>query len=352
VAAEALELMKGAGYVHDEAVVQLVQAYVALAQSNTTECHRLLRQALAICRQTGYHTYVYPHGHALMPRLFAEALRVGIEVDYVRSAIRKCGFVPESPDVEGWPWLVEIYCLGGFDTRLGGKPVMFGGKRKRVPTSLLMALIALGGVEVAVETLADLLWPDAEGDAAEKALDITLHRLRKLLGDDATLLRQHNRISLNPRLCWLDVWAFERRVANADPLAQGAASEQSSLASAARLLQLYRGAFLAHQCDEPWVLQARLRLQQQFLRGIKAIGQRLEADRQWHQAAALYRRALEVDNLAEELYRRLILCLQAKGDRAEALQAYRSCRDMLSRVLGVEPGLETQALYRELLDLP
>jgi hypothetical protein len=198
VAAEAHELMRGAGYVHDEAVVQLVEAYVALAQSNTAECHRLLRKALAICRQTGYYTYVYPHGHALMPRLFAEALRVGIEVDYVRSAIRKCGFVPESPDVEGWPWPVEIYCLGSFDIRLGGKPVMFGGKRQRVPTSLLMALIALGGVEVAVEALADLLWPDAEGDAAEKALDITLHRLRKLLGDDTTLLRQHNRISPTP----------------------------------------------------------------------------------------------------------------------------------------------------------
>jgi DNA-binding SARP family transcriptional activator len=57
-----------------------------------------------------------------------------------------------------------------------------------------------------------------------------------------------------------------------------------------------------------------------------------------------------VDNLAEELYRRLILCLQVKGERAEALRVYRGCRDMLSVVLGVQPTLETQTLYRELLE--
>jgi DNA-binding SARP family transcriptional activator len=350
VASEAREIMKGAGFVPDESVFLLVEAYVALARSKSDECHRLLGQAFAISQQTGYYPYAYPHAQTLMPRLFAEALQAGIEVDYVRSAILKCGFVPESPDVEGWPWPMEIYCLGRFDIHLGGAPLIFSGKRQFVPMALLMALIALGGANVGVETLAALLWPDAEGDAAEKALDITLHRLRKLLGDDAALLRQNNKVSLNPRLCWVDVWAFERKIATADPLEQVAIPKQSPLPTAKRLLQLYRGPFLAHQCEEPWALQARQRLQEQFLRSVKVIGQHLEAAAQWEEAAALYRRGLEMDNLAEELYRRLILCLQAKGERAEALRVYRSCRDMLSVVLGVQPTPETQTLYRDLLD--
>ena len=349
VAGEARDIMRGAGFADDEAALLLVEAYVALARGKSAECHGLLREALAISRKTGYHTYAYPHAHTTMPRLFAEALRAGIEVDYVRFAILKCGFVPESPDVEGWPWPVEICCLGGFDIRLGGTPLTFSGKRQVVPMALLMALIAVGGVNVAVETLAAMLWPDSEGDAAEKALDITLHRLRKLLGDDATLLRLSNKVSLNTRLCWVDVWAFERKVATADPLEHVAIPKQP-LASAKRLLQLYRGPFLAHQCEEPWARQARQRLQEQFLRSVKVIGQRLEAAARWEEAAALYRRGLEVDNLAEELYRRLMSCLQAKGERAEALRVYRSCRDMLSVVLGVQPTPETQTLYRELLD--
>ena len=42
--------------------------------------------------------------------------------------------------------------------------------------------IALGGTAVAVDRLATLLWPDAEGDAARNSFDNALHRLRKLLG--------------------------------------------------------------------------------------------------------------------------------------------------------------------------
>lgn len=40
------------------------------------------------------------------------------------------------------------------------------------------------------------------------------------------------------------------------------------------------------------------------------------------EAVMLYKQAVDVEPLAEELYRRLMLCLSAQGRRAEAL--YRS----------------------------
>ena len=40
--------------------------------------------------------------------------------------------------------------------------------------------------------------------------------------------------------------------------------------------------------------------------------------------------------------------LHALGRTAEALQAYRRCRELLSITLGVEPSPATQALYRML----
>jgi len=46
-----------------------------------------------------------------------------------------------------------------------------------------MALIAMGGRQVPQTRLADLLWPDAEGDAAYRALITTLQRLRRLIGE-------------------------------------------------------------------------------------------------------------------------------------------------------------------------
>jgi DNA-binding SARP family transcriptional activator len=62
----------------------------------------------------------------------------------------------------------------------------------------------------------------------------------------------------------------------------------------------------------------------------------------------VYRRALEADNLAESLYRGLMRALAAIGDHAEAMNAFRRCRELLSIVLGVKPSAETERLYREI----
>jgi DNA-binding SARP family transcriptional activator len=40
-----------------------------------------------------------------------------------------------------------------------------------------------------------------------------------------------------------------------------------------------------------------------------------------------------------------MLCHQEIGDHSEALQAYRRCRELLMRFLGIPPNAKTQALY-------
>ncbi len=59
-------------------------------------------------------------------------------------------------------------------------------------------------------------------------------------------------------------------------------------------------------------------------------------------------RALELDNLAEGLYRRLMVSYRELGEMAEALKVYRRCRDMLSIVLGLSPSAETEAIRSSL----
>jgi len=62
-----------------------------------------------------------------------------------------------------------------------------------------------------------------------------------------------------------------------------------------------------------------------------------------------YPRGLEADRLAGGLYRQLMLCCQALGRRAEALEVYRRRRTALASALGVEPSAETTAVYERLL---
>jgi len=60
----------------------------------------------------------------------------------------------------------------------------------------------------------------------------------------------------------------------------------------------------------------------------------------------LYERALDEDSLAEELYRRLMLCHLERGEPAEAARVFRRCREMLSVQLGIPPSAETEALFK------
>jgi len=70
-----------------------------------------------------------------------------------------------------------------------------------------------------------------------------------------------------------------------------------------------------------------------------------EYARRWEDAANLYRAGIELDSLNEGLYRGLMLCHQELGDHSEALHAYRRCRELLTRFLGIPPTAKTQALY-------
>ena len=98
--------------------------------------------------------------------------------------------------------------------------------------------------------------------------------------------------------------------------------------------------------DATYSLSLREQLRAKFLTAIRWLGHQLEKSCQWQDAAGLYERGLEVDDLAEELYRRLMNCHIHLGRKSEALLVYMRCRDMLSTVLGIEPSVETEKLHQ------
>ena len=120
----------------------------------------------------------------VMAELCVRALEHDIETDFVRRLVRLRHLVPRQPPLHlhNWPWPLDIDTFGHFEVRVDGTALQFAGKSQKRPLSLLKTLIALGGQDVAEARLADALWPDAEGDAAQQALATTLHRLRGLIG--------------------------------------------------------------------------------------------------------------------------------------------------------------------------
>jgi DNA-binding SARP family transcriptional activator len=320
----------------------LIEASLALRRGDRGRCHALLTNAFDAARYGGTASFAFSFYPAFMAQLCAEALRAGMQTRYVSSLIRQYGLVPEAPDIEAWPWPIKIHTLGRFVVLKDDIEIRFARKTQRRPLDLLQALIALGGREVAVSALTEALWPDAEGDAAYHAFENTLYRLRQLLGSASSLALASGKLSLDPRRCWVDVWALERRLDNARE--SGTISEQCL----DNVMQLYRGHFLDHEPPQSWILPVRERLRDKFLRYVESVARSYEGAQQWERAAAVYQRGIELDQLAESLYRGLMICYREQGNHSEALKVYRRCRDMLSVVLGVQPTAETQAVYQSL----
>jgi len=114
-----------------------------------------------------------------------------------------------------------------------------------------------------------------------------------------------------------------------------------------KALELYKGPFLGAE-SAAWAISFRERLRDKFLRSIAALGTRLEQTKEYKEALRVYQQGLDVDDLAEGLYQRLMACYARLGRRAEALKVYERCRRTLAAVFGVETSEETATLYRKI----
>jgi DNA-binding SARP family transcriptional activator len=189
-----------------------------------------------------------------------------------------------------------------------GELLAFGPRAQRKAVDLLKVIVAHGPAPVEAAIVLDALWPDAEGGAARAAFDMTVMRLRKLLRHEDALRLDAGRIGLTPGSVWVDAFAY----------AQGATDE-------------YAGPLFGADVVEPWWAAARERLHQRFLRRTLERGEAIEKAGQIDAALAVYEAGLAQDTLAA-------------GRVADALRAYRRCREQLSIVLGVAPSAATSKL--------
>ncbi len=324
----------------------LAKALFALDQGEENSGLNSLRKALAIGRENDYFNTFIDRPFALVS-LCLQALESEIEVPYVQELIRRCRLIPEKPllHLKSWPWPLKIFTLGRFEILKDGKPLRFSRKVQEKPLQMLKVLISLGGKEVGEDLIEDILWPENEGDLSRQSFSTTLHRLRHLLGYEKSLERQEGTLTLNDRLCWVDIWAFEDLLRQAEEgLRKG--STDSAIRKMEKALEIYTGPFLSREADQPWAVSANERVRNKFLHAIETLGGCREKAGQWKKALDLYHRGLEADDLAEEFYRRLMICYDRLGRRAEALTVYLRCQKILTARLRIDPGRATQALYQ------
>lgn len=324
---------------------RLQQAYMAFKNQEENQGLMFLREALTLGKEAKLlNTYIdCPADTAF---LCQKALEEGIEVEYVQEIIRRRRLVPENPPVhlENWPWPLKVYTLGQFVIYKDGQPLRFSRKVQKKPLELLQALIAAGAKGIRDEELADVLWPEADGDAAAQTLKTTLYRLRLLISKDEVVKVREGRVTLEDRHCWTDAWAFEQLLGEADR-----SNSQAAVPLLEKAVGLYQGPFLARGMEEPRLLSPAERLRSKFLRGVERLGSLRSQNGEWEKARDCYLKGLEVDGLAEEFCRGALVCCRKLGLRAEGLSLYQRFEKRLKTELGIVPDARTRVVRDSLL---
>jgi two-component SAPR family response regulator len=249
--------------------------------------------------------------------------------------------------------LVSVFTLGRFSLLLNGKPAEFGRKVPRRPLELLKTIIALGGREISTASLMSALWPEVDGDTAQRSFDTTLHRLRKILGDGRVLTLKEGKVSLDGRYCWVDVWAFERLLGQSYRLLKSDVTGKQVFSVerlTEKLIGLYQNHFLAKEELTSWSVSMHERLRSKFIHHLLEVGRYMEKQGYWERAMHCYRKGIDVDDLVEVFYQRLMVCCLATRRLSEGLSVYRRCCQVLSITLGLQPEPETESLHRLLRD--
>jgi two-component SAPR family response regulator len=120
-----------------------------------------------------------------------------------------------------------------------------------MPLALLRLLVACGPEGIRQDLLAEQLWPDSDGDVAQRALKTTVYRLRRLLGSGEAVSHQLGRVALDRRVAFVDAWAVSRLLDRVE--AAGAPDGDVRR----RALELYRGDLFGPEGDDPQLAPAR-----------------------------------------------------------------------------------------------
>jgi DNA-binding SARP family transcriptional activator len=190
-------------------------------------------------------------------------------------------------------------------------------------------------------------WPEASAAQLRNSFHVTLHRLRKALGNAEWITLANDRYQIDPTVIdEFDVAIFEREVSEARRLLKR--QSEGAVAALERALDRFRGDFLDGEPAGDWHIEHRDRLQRIYAEALMELAARLSKDDRYAKAADAYRRLLARDDLHEDAVRSLMECHAKLGERAQAMRVYQRFVDRLAKELDAEPEAETTEIFERI----
>ncbi|MBB5866641.1 DNA-binding SARP family transcriptional activator [Allocatelliglobosispora scoriae] len=230
--------------------------------------------------------------------------------------------------------------LGPLRVTAESRLVPLGGRNLRI---VLAMLLCHPGQAVSTDTLTEAIWEQSPPRTSAKNIQVHVHRLRQLLGEER-IVRQPHGYQIEVLRDELDATMFEDFATQGrDALVAGQPSLARSFFS--RALELWRGPVLADLADVPRLRSAVVRWEELRLSTWEDRFESALALDAHHEIVAEVATLLAEHPLRERLRGQHMVALHRSGRPAEALQSYHDGRRILAEELGVDPSGTLQQLY-------
>ena len=225
--------------------------------------------------------------------------------------------------------------LGGLSLQDGARLDLLENRRKLL--AILAVLAGAGDHGVSRDKLALYLWPDGDGEKVKGVLKQSLYVLRQELNELEPVLGGVE-LRLNPDAFVVDIWGFERLVADGETRAA---------------VDLYRGPFLDgfHLNDAPeferWADNQRDRMARRFASLIESLALAAMGSNDPRTAADWWLRLTEQDPFDVRAVSGLLHACLAAGDRPKAIKYAERHMTMLRKELEITPDPEIRRLVEQ-----
>jgi len=203
------------------------------------------------------------------------------------------------------------------------------------------------------DNIVDTFWRDVDLKTVERNFHPTMSHIRKALNSNQPLKQnflayRDGEYQLSPDLSYrIDTERFDRFIADGEAARRERAFDRC-IALYEQAVALYRGEFMKGSYDD-WVEEQRSYYREQYLRMLESLAAVAEKKQEFVQAMDLAQRILRDDPFREDIHCLVMRAQAAVGNRVAVKEQYEALRALLQKELGVEPAMQTQKAFKELV---
>lgn len=327
--------------------VQLSKAVVAMEMQDQACALSAVSRCLLLGKNNNLHTWIGIRRDNIF-KVCHLAFEHNIEREYASKLIEiyKLTFPKHIPIVESWPWKLKVRVFKEFDVDIDNESFSAKNKSQSKALELLQVLVAMGGRNVDSWRITEVLWPDAEGDAAHHSLETTTHRLRKLIGKELVEV-SNNKLSLSAQHCWTDMWQFEEYVDQIQTQLKQGEKIDHMCSLARKFVGIYTGDILSN-VGAVWAEPIRDKARMQLMSTVGQVTDYLYLKTKYDEALSILNQVILHEPMQEGIYHQTMLAYQALGFSTKALDIYRLCEQNLHKNQGISLSSQITQLAESL----